>query len=409
MRRNRARRSVLDRVLIASITALAAPAVWAAEWEWTAVALTDMGQTTYASAFGAGNGQQVGVLRGPDGDSHAALWSGSSASWVDLHPAGVSESFSAANATSGVRQAGYIGLLEKYACIWSGTAASYVSLHPAAGLESEAMDIAGNQQVGWAFIAGTYRAVRWTGTAASLFSLHPSGASRSYALGTDGTFQCGYAVINNLERAGMWSGTPASWINLQPFPNEAESRACAVGDGQQVGGVEIGFNNYAAALWSGSAASYVNLRPNFAADSFAWDVKGGMQVGYVRQSGGPRQAVIWNGTAQSVIYLAQYLPQGYGPASEARSIWIDQDGVVYVAGYAIQGTTEQAVLWIRMPATPCPGDTNGDDIVDFNDLNTLLSEFNQVLTDPQADFDGDGDVDFADLNTLLGAYNQPCA
>lgn len=62
--------------------------------------------------------------------------------------------------------------------------------------------------------------------------------------------------------------------------------------------------------------------------------------------------------------------------------------------------------------TQCPGDTNGDSAIDFEDLNTVLSAFNTFVPDPgydpAADFDGDDDVDFGDLNVVLGAFNTAC-
>ncbi len=52
------------------------------------------------------------------------------------------------------------------------------------------------------------------------------------------------------------------------------------------------------------------------------------------------------------------------------------------------------------------GDTNGDGVVDFEDLNNVLSTFNQTGQGLIGDVDDDGDVDFADLNIVLGSYNQ---
>lgn len=59
-------------------------------------------------------------------------------------------------------------------------------------------------------------------------------------------------------------------------------------------------------------------------------------------------------------------------------------------------------------AAPCPGDADGDNQVNFNDLNILLGIFNTTGAGLAADFDSDGDVDFADLNTLLGVFNGTC-
>ncbi len=62
---------------------------------------------------------------------------------------------------------------------------------------------------------------------------------------------------------------------------------------------------------------------------------------------------------------------------------------------------------------PCPGDTNGDNMVDFADLNTVLQSFNTIPGDPNynaaADVDGDDDVDFGDLNVVVSAFNTACA
>ena len=76
----------------------------------------------------------------------------------------------------------------------------------------------------------------------------------------------------------------------------------------------------------------------------------------------------------------------------------------------------EAVLFVgpaEDPAPPCPGDTNGDGVVNFADLNAVISAFNTVEGDlaysQGADLDSDGDVDFADLNAVLSAFNgEPC-
>jgi len=53
----------------------------------------------------------------------------------------------------------------------------------------------------------------------------------------------------------------------------------------------------------------------------------------------------------------------------------------------------------------CPGDLNGDGVVDQADLATLLSCFE---TGPCGDVDGDGGTNMADLAALLSAFNTPC-
>ena len=61
----------------------------------------------------------------------------------------------------------------------------------------------------------------------------------------------------------------------------------------------------------------------------------------------------------------------------------------------------------------CPGDTDGDGFVLFNDLNVVVSAFNtasgEMGYDASADFDENGLVDFEDLNEVLSRFNDPCA
>jgi hypothetical protein len=61
---------------------------------------------------------------------------------------------------------------------------------------------------------------------------------------------------------------------------------------------------------------------------------------------------------------------------------------------------------------PLPGDGNLDGTVNFTDLNTLLTNYNQsgswsrVAAWTKGDFDGNNVVNFSDLNALLTHYNQ---
>lgn len=56
----------------------------------------------------------------------------------------------------------------------------------------------------------------------------------------------------------------------------------------------------------------------------------------------------------------------------------------------------------------CPGDANGDQRVDFADLNIVLGAFNQTGQNLPGDFNGDGVVNFSDLNLVLGNFNLSC-
>ncbi len=57
---------------------------------------------------------------------------------------------------------------------------------------------------------------------------------------------------------------------------------------------------------------------------------------------------------------------------------------------------------------PCPGETNGDDVIDFADLNNCLSNFGQSGINLPGDVNNSGAVDFPDLNIILGAFGTAC-
>ncbi len=57
---------------------------------------------------------------------------------------------------------------------------------------------------------------------------------------------------------------------------------------------------------------------------------------------------------------------------------------------------------------PCAGDANGDHVVNFADLNTVLSNFGQSGASLAGDVNHDGVVNFADVNLVLSAFGSAC-
>ncbi len=57
---------------------------------------------------------------------------------------------------------------------------------------------------------------------------------------------------------------------------------------------------------------------------------------------------------------------------------------------------------------PCPGDANGDDAVNFLDLNIVLGQFGQSGSGLAGDVTGDGVVNFVDLNLVLSNFGVSC-
>ena len=57
----------------------------------------------------------------------------------------------------------------------------------------------------------------------------------------------------------------------------------------------------------------------------------------------------------------------------------------------------------------CPGDTNGDGVVNVNDLNKVLSKWNQSVTPgTEGDVTGNGTVNVDDLNQVLAHWGEVC-
>ncbi len=93
----------------------------------------------------------------------------------------------------------------------------------------------------------------------------------------------------------------------------------------------------------------------------------------------------------------------------------DTDGLLDKGGTLRPGLANEAsvrgmvVLTLGDFTRSCPSDTNGDGIVNFADLNTILSNFG--ASDASiACIDGNNDniINFADLNAVLSAFGQPC-
>jgi hypothetical protein len=261
---------------------------------------------------GHGNGPPTAFAR------HALLWQGSAAGYVDLHPAG-NWNDSVARAVAGDQQVGNINnyfytsyerIIVEHAALWRGSAASVVDLHPnGIGCErSYANDTDGMRQVGYGYFptsANTtpYRALLWSGTAASAVVLHPPGYTHSFAEGVGGEEQVGYgfdARGGGGTRALLWRGAASSIVSLH-LAGYAATSALATN-----GSMQVGFGSTPATdphshalLWSGTAESVRDLHsllpPEFTrGGSIARDIDAeGNVVGLAQRPDGSTVAVIW--------------------------------------------------------------------------------------------------------------------
>jgi hypothetical protein len=79
---------------------------------------------------------------------------------------------------------------------------------------------------------------------------------------------------------------------------------------------------------------------------------------------------------------------------------------VYYETLTLSGSVDNPANLIRI--NNCPGDTNGDGVVNFADLNAVLASFGQSGSTIPGDVNADGRVDFADLNLVLSNFGLPC-
>jgi hypothetical protein len=185
---------------------------------------------------------------------------------VDLHPQGWD--YSSAQATNGTRQGGFVIRFGPggghHAALWSGSAASMLDLSPGPEFLSEIRGMAGNEQVG--YTSGSppsqngEHAVLWRGTAASLLDLNPFPNVNSEANATNGLAQVGASgdpLLQSYE-AALWFGTAQSWVGLGRFLpagyGQSVATSVSFADGLfYVGGYARNFTTgrFEAMLWTG--------------------------------------------------------------------------------------------------------------------------------------------------------------
>lgn len=123
-----------------------------------------------------------------------------------------------------------------------------------------------------------------------------------------------------------------------------------------------------------------------------------------RQSDNPllrgRRLLEWNDGKMlaSIHSFRRRIDLGMYPASSAEigNYWnVRTDGTTLIAN----------ALDFAASMKPCPGDFNGDGMVDDADFTLFLTPYNNLL-DPRADLNGDNLTDDTDFSVFVNAYNQ---
>lgn len=88
--------------------------------------------------------------------------------------------------------------------------------------------------------------------------------------------------------------------------------------------------------------------------------------------------------------------------------FLDMQAHYAIAGELAEGGQLMAAFIPQTLPSNCPGDANYNGIVNFDDLNIVLSNFSKTGVGIPGDLNFDGRVDFLDLNIVLGGFGATC-
>ena len=297
-----------------------------------------------SSEVRAASGLQQGGIVTINGQMRAALWAGSANSFANFDPGTYQTAINALSTSGQYGTVNWSGP-RLHAAMWSGTPASCVDLNPPFAISSGITAANAAQQGGvlTLVVDGPWHAALWSGTATACVDLHPSGSVASYIEGMSDTQQVGWVDWGTGPHAALWTGTPDSIVDLNPI-GATNSVANGASESQQFGTATFSGVMHAA-LWSGSAASFVDMHPVGADASSISAANGSLLVGTVTMQGSSCAALWLTNAPNAWINLGRVLGSGY---SNSEGIAITSVGnTTYISGNAVTaGGQQHAMLWI---------------------------------------------------------------
>lgn len=109
--------------------------------------------------------------------------------------------------------------------------------------------------------------------------------------------------------------------------------------------------------------------------------------------------------------LASANANGFGGGETLQAVTIPAGGTYFVRVLGPSNPTFSVQLYdlsIFYLGVGCPGDANGDNVVNFADLNFVLATYGQSGPSVLGDVNHDGTVNFADLNIVLSNFGLVC-
>ncbi len=273
----------------------------------------------------------------------------------------------------------------------------------------------GNHIVGLGWInAGSAHAIQWTNGLGvnDLGSTVAGRSSRANAVNHDGSVVVGWQDGETGFRQG------AVWINgvqtliFNDDGMEMGEASSVSADGQWVTGST---NGQAAWRYNTVTEQFEYIDPvagsffNPRAAGVAISDDGKTIVGFVSPFGPPfnRVGYIWRegiGTELLNDYFAAEGVVADAGFSFISPFTMSGDGRT-IAGWGLGNGIEAFV--VTLPGSvDCPADVDGNESVDLDDLNIVLTNFGQSTSN--GDTDGNGIVDLDDLNAVLTAFGTSC-
>ena len=376
---------------------IAAPGVHAQDYT-----IIDLGTLDgpISGAYGLNNfGRVAGFSVTPTADYHGFYYDGTLSDIPPLAAQFQSHAF-AVNAVDEVVAMSYdLGEMHTHGLMWQGGAVTNLGNIAPRGL-NDAGTVVGYVSVMETGFGWVDHAALWQ--AGTLFDLGTLGGHFSYVYAVDNTDRAvGMSLTANdtTPKAALWQ--TGVWHDLGTLGGN-KSQAYDINDaGAVVGVADTAAGMPHAFLFTIDAGGNVTSRTDLGAlggdNSCAYAVNAdGVVVGSSND-----RAFRWEGG--TLTDLNTLLPSGSD--WELRQAWaINERGDMAGAGLHFG----QPRAYLLKP--PCPGDFNGDGVIDLSDLAQLLGHYGMTsgAQYQDGDFDGDGDVDLSDLAALLSVYGMPC-
>jgi uncharacterized membrane protein len=266
----------------------------------------------------------------------------------------------------------------------SGTGMVHVSQVLGSSVRVDAASFDGSVVCGWEDLLGPRLPTAWrNGVKFPLFDADGGGGGGAQDVTADGSVIVGSeykeSIITRVPTIWTWNGSSYDMQNFDFLP-----------------GTQINLGQ-----------AYLST---VSADG---SIAGGSNV-FTNNPGGHRAGIIWT-PAGGVVNVVDFLDSigiaGQVPANfEIREVSaISPDGNAIAVIGLLNDTFEfQTMIVYLNDEAPCAGDTNGDNIVNFTDLNSVLASFGQSGEGLTGDVNGDGVVNFTDLNEVLANFGADC-